>query len=308
MTQSPRRVLVTGATGFIGTHVVRALLSAGWAVDAMVREPPSRSFGPGVRLVPGNLDSPDQFSALVSGTSAVVHLAAFLPPSWVDSLHADTLVRRNALATLRLAESTLEVGGRRFVYVSSGNSFAPGVENPTEDCPLYPVARATYYLASKVLGEFYVEHLRRTLGLDAVTLRITSTYGDGMPPSAVVARFMSAAARGGTLDVRDGGVPTYDLVYVGDVVAAIVRAASSSPAGVYNVGGGRAYTVAEIASAAAAVYEERRPCVRIVPPDGPPAPGFPSLSIDRARAAWQYEPTPLAVGLASMRCALEGRK
>ena len=138
-----RRVLVTGASGFVGGHVVRALLTAGFEVDAMVRQPPSKPQWDGVRLVSGDLDRPDGFAALVEECTAVVHLAAFLPPSWVDSAHADALVRRNGLATLRLAEAVLAAGVDRFVYVAAGNAYAPSAVRPTEESSLYPVARAT---------------------------------------------------------------------------------------------------------------------------------------------------------------------
>ncbi len=304
MIGNPGRVLVTGATGFIGKYVMRALSDAGWAIDAMARVS-SDQDAPGVRWVTGDLDQPASFESLVVGCDSVVHLGAFIPPNFADSAFAEACIRRNGIATLRLAEAAASAGVRRFVYVTSGNVFAPEETNPGENGRLYPVARATYYLASKVLGEIYVEHVRATRNLGALTLRITSTYGHGMPETTVVGRFMALASRGACLEVRDGGVPTYDLLYVGDVARVITAALEHGEAGVYNLGGGRAYRVAELAQAVSATYPERDVRIATAPLVGAPATSFPALRIDKAQAAWGFIPTPLGQGLGAMRRAAE---
>lgn len=300
------RVLVTGATGFVGRHTVRELAARGWQIDAMVRQPPTLALGAQVRTVRGELGVHDGYADLMSECAAVVHVAAFIPESWTDSSQADTLLQRNALATLRLAEAAIAAGVKRFIYVTSGNVFAPGIDQPREDSPIYPIARATYYLSSKALGEMYVEHLRRIRGLNAVILRVTSVYGPGMPSSSVVAQFMTAARDGSVLEVRDGGIPAYDLLYVEDAAKLIVQALEGGSPGVYNAGGGCAYSVEEIARAAISAFEGTGARLLIVPHHGEPVPGFPALAIDRARATWNFNPRTLAEGLSAMRAHMDG--
>ncbi len=296
------RVLLTGATGFVGSFVGPALRAAGYEVVAFLRDvavsPPWATA-----IVEGDLDQPETFLGATRACNAVVHLAAMVPKSWVDSSLADILLRRNALATLRLAEVARRSGLERFVYVSSGNIFGDGAEEAHEHSPIYPVDYATYYLASKVLGEFYVEHLRRTTGLSAATLRISSVYGFGMPSGSAVGAFMRVAQDGGVLVVRDGGTAMYDLVCAADVGRAVVSSLQTNEVGPFNIGGGRSYSVAQIASTVAALYHDRGARVQ-VEPLGQAAPirrGFRSLGISRARAAIAFEPTSLEEGLRLMR-------
>jgi UDP-glucose 4-epimerase len=305
-------VLVTGASGFVGRRVAGALAARGVRVRAHGRTlPAARPSSPDIEHRAGDLEDTASLPGLVDGVSAVCHLAAFLPPDMADSSFAERCYRVNALASLRLAEAALAGGPRRFVLASSANAYAPGPRPVAEDEVPYPAGRATYYLASKLAAELYLDHLARTRGLPLTTLRLSAVYGPGMPESAVVARFMALAAAGQPLTVRDGGVPRTDFVYVDDVVDLVVRALLDpvdGADGAFNVGSGQHTSLSELAAAVRATYPERPVEIRTEPPSAEPAPGFAALDIRKAQRVFGHAPRGLAEGLAAFRAAGEYTK
>lgn len=304
------RVLLTGATGFIGRHLLKALLQEGWEVTAVVRHPPAALPGAirdRLTVLPGDLGDEAFTREVVSRADAVAHLAAFIPPNLEDPSHAEACVRVNALLTLRLAEAACERPGKTFVYFSSGQGYRDPAANATETDPVFPSQRASYYLASKLLGEVYVEHLRRSRGLAAHTFRVGSCYGPGMPARQVVARFLAAAAEGRPLEVHAGGTQRQDFVYIQDVVGLALSALAAPAPGVYNAGSGRAHSVLELADAIAGTFPSREVEIRVSPAAGPPPPDLPQLDVSKARATWGYRPRPLPEGLADFRRVMEAR-
>jgi UDP-glucose 4-epimerase len=211
----------------------------------------------------------------------------------------------NALATLRLA---LLARSREKPYIafSSGQIYAPAEGAASEYAPTYPADRATYYLASKLTGELYVEHMRRGASWPAHVLRVGSCYGPGMPAGSVVARFVGRAIEGQPLEVHDGGRAASDLVYVDDVVAMTLHALKGGPPGVYNCGTGRATTTLELAQAVADVWSDRAPRVDVKPPQATPPLSFRPLAIEKARASWGYRPRSIHEGLTAWRGAIAG--
>ena len=170
-----RLALVTGASGFVGRRVVAALAARGWHVRAVSRVANgSSSPTPNVEHVTGDLRDTASLAALVDGTAAVCHLAAFIPPNMADSSFAERCYEVNALASLRLAEATLAGAPRRFVLASSANAYAPRPHPVTEEEVPYPAARATYYLASKLTAELYLDHLARALRATYPTMRVST--------------------------------------------------------------------------------------------------------------------------------------
>jgi UDP-glucose 4-epimerase len=215
-------------------------------------------------------------------------------------------LRSNALLTLRLAERVLETGTMRFIYLSSGQGYAYAQTPVDETRSLYPTARASYYLGSKLLGEIYVEHLRATRGLHALSLRLGSVYGLGMPESSVVARFMYAARAGKTLHVANGGCSSADFVSVSDVVWAVLEAAQRGGTGVYNVASGVAPTILDLARTITEIFADHQPEVKIQPIGAVVPASFPAIDIAKAKKEWGYRPRGLKEGLIQYRSAMEG--
>lgn len=301
------RVLVTGASGFLGLYLVDALVALGWEVIALVNRSDLSSGARAnfVKTVRGNINDVSTMRDAISEADAVCHLAALIPTDYDDAAQAESCLRTNALATLELARLALEQGGRRFIYVSSGNGYTPGQTLATEESALFPADYATYYLGSKLVGELFVEHLRRIHELNSLILRVSSPYGWGMPARTVVARFMNDARESKPLQVWHGGLSVYDLVYVSDVAALIVAALKSGAPGIYNVGGGRAYSVLELAEAVVATFPEQSVKLEMkAAGDRAPA-GFSALSIEKARETWGYTPRTLSEGLSEYRELIE---
>ena len=283
-------VVVTGASGFLGRRLVARLAREAWDVRPM-----SRRAGHG----PGSLPYPEDgaFAAEpLRGTEAIVHAAAYVPPRGDDEAYAEECLRINAVHTLRLLRAAAGAGVRRFVYISAGNAYALGA-TPRRECdPLYPDAHGAYYLHSKLAGELYVSAFQRAGAIATVVLRPSSIYGPGMPEQAMVARFLDQARRGHALELSHGGGFGADLVYVDDVVEAVVRALATRASGIFNVGSGQRTTALEAARAAlrAAGADESR--LRVTG-SATPMHGFCALDSTLARDVLGLVPTPLAEGI-----------
>lgn len=303
MSFSQRRVLVTGSNGFIGKYLVDALLSEGWAVLAIVHRMPSslQTQNDLLEIVQADINDQDLMSSLVTRVDAICHLAAYIPDNHEDPSLAGACIQTNALATLHLATSAARHRILNFIYASGGNSYVYSKSPVSEDCQLYPVERATYYLVSKLLGEMYVEHLRYISSLNSICLRISTPYGWGMPPRSLVSRIMQLASKSFPIEVWDGGVTTYDFVDVVDVVRVILNALKSGTPGIYNVGSGQACSVLELAQTVAEVFPENNIPILIKPSKGIIPVSFSALSIEKAKQTWGYSPMDLKSGLMRYR-------
>ncbi len=302
------RVLVTGATGFIGRRIVRAFLDRGWQVTAAVHKTPIPAWmvGAGVDSLKFTTDDLRPVADAISGAQAVCHAAAFLPPDYTDSDYVERCLEINAVFALRLAELAAKQPGIRFVHLSSAQAYDAQSEEPCEEHDrLYSADRATYYLTSKLAGEIFVEHQRRSRGLAAIGLRVGSCYGPGMSHKSVVSMFLDKARRGQTIEVHDGGQATCDHVFVDDVAKIAVLAAESGDPGMYNMGSGRKTSILELAHATAKTYPDNRVPIKVRPPSEHPANGFPALSMHKTNSTWNHRPTDLRAGLAAMRQCLD---
>jgi len=300
------KIVVTGASGFIGRHLVVALLVAGHEVVAVLHKHalPVHFRTDALHIVWGDAENLSPVRDAILQADAVCHLAALIIRGPSDVWVAERCVQINSLFALRIAEFALERPKTRMIFLSSGQAYCYSKVPVSEEAPMYPVERSTHYLASKLLGELYVESLRRSRRLSVVTLRLGCCYGPGMQIS-VVSSFMNSAAAGLPLTVFDGGRATHDFVYVSDVVSVVMCALESGNPGVYNVGSGRACSILELAQTVAETFPDRDVPIEIDPPFRHMPASFSALSIEKAREAWSYHPLPLKEGLAKYREQME---
>jgi nucleoside-diphosphate-sugar epimerase len=221
------RVLVTGATGFVGSHLVDALVARGDDVLALARRPEQHEAlrRAGARPVPGSLDDVAGLTSALVGVHTVYHLAGL-----TAARNEAEFLAVNEGGTLRLLELTaVAAPSARFIYVSSQAALGPSPSGTrlAEDAPCRPV---TSYGRSKLAGEAAVRASR----LPWTIVRPPAVYG---PRDREFLRLFRLA-RWGLAPVFGTGTQEYSLVYVADLVDALVRAGTTPAAA------GRTYHVA----------------------------------------------------------------
>jgi nucleoside-diphosphate-sugar epimerase len=241
-------VLVTGANGFIGSHVVRLLLERGYETVAGIG-PTADAWRladvlDAIETLPLDLESNgiDASARELRGTTAIVHLAARgVNPAEDD---AEGIVRANIGGTLRLLELARELGAERFVHCGSCFEYGTGALL-REDSPLRPVA---VYGASKAGATLLAHAFGRTHGLPVVALRPFTAYGPFEGRHRLVPSTIVSALRGAPIDLT-GGEQTRDFVFVGDIAEAFVVAVEANDVGgeTFNLCSGTETTVRELA-------------------------------------------------------------
>lgn len=244
----PRRtVLVTGAAGFIGRHLVEHLSSRDRTVIGVdLRQAPPRPVNAAAgRHIVADLRTTD-IRPLLDGVSSVVHLAALpgVRPSW-DRF--DDYVESNVLVTRRLLEAGAQTGLRRLVIASSSSVYGnqrDGAMN--EDQPPAPISPyAVTKLAAEHLALAYAA--RPASVLTTMALRFFTVYGPRQRPDMLISRIISAVQDGREIRVFGDGSQRRDFVFVKDAVRAVTAAIDApGPSRVCNVGTGEQISVTGI--------------------------------------------------------------
>jgi dTDP-glucose 4,6-dehydratase len=231
-----RPVLVTGAGGFIGGHLVEQLVRKGACVRAMCRYNSRNERGTldwleaevtsEVDVVLGELRDVESVAAAVEGVEVVFHLGAqiAIPYSYVNPRD---FVEVNVLGTLNVAQAALRHGVQRVVHTSTSEVYGTAQTLPiTEDHPLEPQSP---YAASKVAADKLMDSYQRSFGLPVCVVRPFNTYGPRQSARAIIPTIVAQALSGSSL--RLGSLhPRRDLVFVDDTVAGFMAAATSEAA------------------------------------------------------------------------------
>jgi UDP-glucose 4-epimerase len=250
-----RRVLVTGAAGFIGSHLVERLLAAGdevtgvdcftpYYAEARKRANVEAALAqPRYRLLEVDLAAAD-LSALPRA-DLVYHLAAQAGVRASFGADFADYLRHNLLATQRLLERCVAAPPSRFVFASSSSVYG---ESPrplaAETDPLAPLSP---YGVTKVAGEQLVSVYGRRRAFEAVTLRLFTVYGPRQRPDMAFHRWIEALLDGRPLPLYGDGTQVRDFTYVADAVEGFVLAGEHGVAGgTYNIGRGRPRAVREV--------------------------------------------------------------
>jgi nucleoside-diphosphate-sugar epimerase len=219
------RVLVTGASGFLGSHVVRRLVKEGadiYAVTSSVSTSPERlsDLLDGITLLEANLRDASSLAHVVAAAQPelVIHQAAFTHVGKSFS-RIDENIQTNIQGTVNLLQA-LEGHYRRFVYVGSGDVYG---DSPVPFTENGPVAPASPYAVSKYAAERFCRMFHQAYGWPIVCLRPFNVYGPGQSPDRIIPELIISALSGRDLKMTEGR-QTREFMYVEDVAEAFVQA------------------------------------------------------------------------------------
>jgi UDP-glucose 4-epimerase len=294
------RVLVTGGAGFIGSHLVDALLARG---DEVVVADDLSTAGAGrldpqVELRKVSVTDLGALAAVMkgSGTELVCHLAAQIDVRSSVNFPADD-AQTNVVGTVNVLEAARQVGARMLFASSGGALYGRDAPIPSWEDVL-PLPESPYGIA-KYCAECYIGLYNRLHGMSHSVLRLANVYGPRQDPAGeagVITIFCASALAGQRPVIFGDGTQTRDYVYVGDVVAAFLAAADRGRPGTWNIGTGVEISVLELVGIIAGLAGHE-----LSPEFAPPRPGELArsvLAVDRAAGelGWRAA-TPLATGI-----------
>ncbi len=254
MKRQGKKILITGAGGFIGSHVTEYLLDAGADVTAFLRYTSTGAIGrlaelkPSARrrlsLVYGDIRNRDDVVRAVSGRDIIIHLAAqiAIPYSYISP--ADFL-NVNATGTMNIIAAGREAKVRRIVHLSTSEVYGSAQYVPIDE--KHPLVAQSPYAASKIAADKVAESFHRSFGIPVVIARPFNAYGPRQSARAVIPTIILQALRGKTIKL--GNTDTRrDLNFVGDTASALAKMAlSSKGAGEhFNIATGRDYSIAQL--------------------------------------------------------------
>jgi UDP-glucose 4-epimerase len=247
------RALVVGGLGFLGSHVVAALVSCGVRVTTYSRRPVASRPRDFVALT-GDILERDRLRKAMEGADYVFHFAWTTVPQ-TSNENPEWDVQSNVVGSLALLETCCDAGVRRVIFASSGGTVYGGTSRELwkESSPTEPICS---YGITKLAVEKYLALYRRTRGLDYRVLRISNAYGEGQRvdrPQGLIAVALEKAAAGEAIEVWGDGSVIRDYVYVGDIAECCVKACVSdvdeySPR-TFNVSTGVGHSVREVIAA-----------------------------------------------------------
>jgi nucleoside-diphosphate-sugar epimerase len=291
------RVVVTGAAGFIGSHLSERLLAAGHEVvgidcfsdyyERVLKEQNLEMSRSHDRFHFEEIDLVDaDLPPLLEGAGVVYHLAGQpgVRPSWGNQF--DRYVRDNVIATQRLLEGLKGAPIKRLVFAGSSSVYGDAEMFPTKESALpRPVSP---YGVTKLAAEHLTHLYTRNFAIPAVSVRYFTVYGPRQRPDMAFSRFMQALTDGEEIEVFGDGEQTREFTYVSDAVEGTIRASTADVVGqVFNLGGGSRATVNQVLATLEELsgIEVRRQHL-------PAAPGDPrhtgaSINLARERLGWE---------------------
>lgn len=251
-----RRVLVTGAGGFIGSHLVELLVRAGADVRAMVRYNGRSDVGSladvddqvrsAIEIVFSDITDPFAVRRIVAGMDTVFHLAALIaiPYSYVAPA---SYVTTNVSGTLNVLEAVRDLGIPRMVQTSTSETYGTARTVPMDET--HPTQAQSPYAASKVAADAMAESFHRAFGTPVATIRPFNTYGPRQSARAVIPTIGAQLVAGRTTIALGDARPIRDLTYVGDTVRAFLAIARTEACvgTVTNVGSGSGISIGDLA-------------------------------------------------------------
>ncbi len=303
-----KKILVTGAGGFIGSHLVETLLLRKANVTAMVRYNSASSIGnlkflPGplrasLKVLPGNIEDSDFVYRAVEGQDIVLHLAALIaiPYSYVAPR---SYVRTNVEGTLNVLEAARRLGTGRVVHTSTSEVYGTALRAPIDEH--HPLQGQSPYSASKIAADSLAESYFRAFDNPVVIVRPFNTFGPRQSARAFIPTIISQALERD--EIHLGSLtPQRDMTFAADTVEGFILAATKPgiEGETINLGTGETYSIGDFVQRILQLMKVDKPIVRDAARERPSKSEVMKLMSDNSKAArllgWSPK-TPLDDGL-----------
>lgn len=306
-----KRALVTGAGGFIGSHLAEMLVEEGWNVRAMLRYTSGGNLGmlgdvpervrAGMEIVHGDIRDPDSTDQAMRDVDVVLHLAALIaiPYSYQAP---ESYVQTNVIGTLNVLRAAGRANVSRIVQTSTSETYGSAQYVPMDE--KHPASAQSPYAATKVASDQLALSFYRSFGTPVVVLRPFNTFGPRQSARAIIPTIVSQMLFSDR--VRVGALtPVRDLVYVRDTCRAFIAAGTAAGVAgeVFNCASGRGVSVGELVEMASRVTGRNVPTEQQAERFRPAASEVDRLigSSDKLNAATGWRPTiGLEAGIASV--------
>jgi NAD dependent epimerase/dehydratase len=250
-----QKILVTGAGGFIGSHLAEALVARGAHVTCMVHYNSSASHGNleflqretrrAITVVAGNIEDSDFVLRAVKGNNIILHLAALIaiPYSYVAPR---SYVRANVEGTLNVLEAARQIGVARVVHTSTSEVYGTALQTPIDES--HPVQAQSPYSASKIAADKLAESYFRSFDTPVVTLRPFNTFGPRQSARAIIPTIISQALECEVVSLGSLA-PQRDMTFVADTAEGFILAATAPgiEGETINLGTGQSYSIGHLA-------------------------------------------------------------
>ena len=311
---SNRKVLITGADGFIGSHLVEELVRQGFSVRAFVMYNSFNSWGwldhcaPDVKgkfeVFPGDIRDPHGVKVAMQGCEAVLHLAALIAIPY--SYHSpDTYIDTNIKGTLNVLQAARELGVNRVIHTSTSEVYGTAKFVPiTEE---HPLLGQSPYSASKIGADQLAYSFFSSFDLPVVIVRPFNTYGPRQSARAVIPTVITQIASG-KKEIKLGSVtPTRDFTYVLDTVAGFIAALKNNGAlgEVVNLGSSFEISIGETAQLIAQLMNESVTLISEEQRLRPKNSEVERLVADNSKAKQLFNWQPKESGIESFKSGLE---
>lgn len=248
------RVLVFGATGLIGTQLVKRLLGEGFEVTGISRNKSKNELSQKYNHVQLDIIKKEDLDKIPGKYDLVFNMAAHISPGYsIEDALPCLLV--NALGTLNVLEFMVKRGMKRLIHSSSVTVYGrPRRLIAKETSPKTPII---VYGVSKLAAESYCNMYSELHNLDIIILRYASVYGLGLNQKTALPIFIEKALKNEDIYLYGNGMRSQDYVYVDDVIQANLLGASIGINGVFNIGSGIRTTMTELAETIVDVLESK---------------------------------------------------
>jgi NAD dependent epimerase/dehydratase len=249
-----KKVLVTGAGGFIGGHLTEKLVELGAKVRAFVRYNALNSMGQlelqspyileRIEVIAGDLKDPESVRRAVKGMEIIFHLGAIIPIPY-SYLDPRNVFETNAMGTINVLNAIREYGVELMIHTSSSEVYGTAIYTPIDE--KHPLWAQSPYAASKIAADKLVESFYLSYNLPIATIRPFNTYGPRQSARAIIPTIITQALSGDNVFIG-ATHPIRDFVYVSDTAEGFIILAESKNAigEVINIGSGNAISIGEL--------------------------------------------------------------